>query len=105
LNGFALDRYGQKYEQHPVSGVSFNGEIPNFEELNKLAKVVAGQLHLLRIIGLDLFYDENEQWRMLEINTKGHSIRFAQYAGQPFFGEFTKEVIEYCKENHWALTV
>jgi hypothetical protein len=42
---------------------------------------------------------------MLEINTKGHSIRFSQYHGYPFFGEFTDEVIEYCKENHWALNV
>lgn len=105
LNGFALDRYGQKFEQHPLTGVSFNGGIPKFEELNRLAKEVAGQLHLLRVVGLDLFYDKEENWRMLEINTSGHSIRFAQYAGQPFFGEFTEEVIESCKENHWALTV
>lgn len=105
LNGFALDRYGQKYEQHPVTGVPFTGEIPEFEQLNALAKEVTGRLHLLRILGLDLFYDKEEGWRMLEINTRGHSIRFAQYAGLPFFGEFTDEVIEYCKENHWVLKV
>lgn len=30
-----------------------------------------------------------------------HSIWRVSY----FFGEFTKEVIKYCKKNNWALTV
>lgn len=105
LNGYALDRYGKTYEKHPITGIPFKGEIPDIQKLDKLAKKVARQLFLLRLVGLDLYYDKNREWRMLEINTKGHSIRFSQYAGHPFFGKFTEEVIEYCKENHWALTV
>lgn len=105
LNGIALDKYGVRYTKHPITGVEFRGEIPKMKELNQLALKVARQLHYLRVVGLDLFYDENEEWRMLEVNTSSHSIRFAQYAGQPFFGEFTEEVIEYCKENHWAYSV
>ena len=105
LNGYALDRYGKKYRKHPVTKLPFKGKLPNSDGLDKLAKKVAGQLFHLRIVGLDLYCDEENKWNMLEMNTKGHSIRFAQYHGQPFFGEFTGEVIEYCKENHWAYTV
>jgi SOS response regulatory protein OraA/RecX len=105
LNGFALDRYGGRFETHPVTGKPFSGQLPNIEQLDTLAKEVAHKLFRLRVVGLDLYCDNNDQWNMLEINTKGHSIRFSQYHGYPFFGEFTDEVIEYCKENHWALNV
>jgi hypothetical protein len=30
------------------------------------------------------------------VNLNSHTIRFAQYAGQPFFGDFTGEVVRYC---------
>lgn len=105
MHGYALDRYGKKYMQHPVTGLSFVGELPEFQKMKKLAVEIASSLFYLRVVGLDLCYDRDGRWRAIEINTKGHSIRFAQYAGQPFFGEFTDEVIEYCKENHWAFSV
>lgn len=104
LNGFALDKYGRRYDAHPLTEVEFKGVIPKLDQLDQLAKKVAHQLHYLRVVGLDLCYDVDEGWRMLEVNTRSHSIRFAQYAGHPFFGEFTEEVIEYCKKNHWAIT-
>ncbi len=41
---------------------------------------------------------------MVEANVVGqHTIKFIQNAGFPFFGEFTDEVVDYCKVNHWAL--
>jgi len=104
MHGYALDRYGKKYTEHPLSGLPFTGEIPEFGELQNLATEIARKLFLLRVVGLDLCYDESGRWRAIEINTKGHSIRFAQYAGVPFFGNFTPEVISYCKKNHWAIT-
>ena len=102
LNGYALDRYGGKFDRHPVTNISFKNMLPNIKQLDQLAKKVAGQLFNLRIIGLDLYCDENRKWNMLEVNTRGHSIRFAQYHGHPFFSDFTDEVIQYCKENHWV---
>ena len=47
--------------------------------------------------------DSDEKWRAVELNLFGQTTRFTQYAGQPFFGEFSEEVIDYCKKNHWAL--
>ena len=102
LNGYALDKYGGKYEKHPVTGLAFEQELPDFEGLKTLSMDIVNKLFHLRIAGLDLYYDRAGCWKAVEVNTYSHSIRFAQYAGQPFFGDFTDEVIEYCMENHWA---
>ncbi len=103
LHGYALDLYGGKFKTHPVSGLPFTGAIPDFEQLKELSMEIAQKLFFLRLVGLDLCYDVSGRWRAIEINTQGHSIRFAQYAGQPFFGEFSEEVIDYCKTHHWAV--
>jgi len=102
MHGYALDRYGQKFDTHPVTGLPFNQEIPEFDAMKNLAVKVASKLFLLRVMGLDLCYDSSGRWRIIEINTKGHSIRFAQYPGYPFFGEFTDEVVKYSICNHWT---
>jgi len=102
LHGYALDKYGQKYRYHPDTNLSFTGQIPGFEQMQKVALSVSEKLFLMRTFSLDLCLDEKGRWRVIEINPAS-SIRFAQYAGQPFFKEFTDEVIEYCLNNHWAL--
>jgi hypothetical protein len=103
LNGYAVDKYGNKYSHHPNSGVPFVGAIPQFERMKQIAKEVAHQTFLARLTSLDMCFDSNKRWRVIEVNLYGHSIRFPQYAGHPFFGPFTEEVIEYCKDHHWAL--
>jgi hypothetical protein len=103
LNGYAVDKYGQRFTTHPDTGCNFNDKIPACDELKGLALKISERVYLNRVIGLDLCYDSSGRWRVIEINTKGHTIRFAQYGGQPFFGEFTNEVIEHCQKNHWTL--
>jgi len=103
LNNYAVDKYGSKYDKHPDTSYSFDEKIPEVDKLKKLAVKIATQVYLTRIVGLDMCYDKEGNWRVIEVNTKGHTTRFSQYGGQPFFGEFTDEVIEYCKLNHWAI--
>ncbi len=102
LHGYALDKYGKKYEIHPDTGVPFTGPVPDFESMKRVALAIARNVYLLRTFALDLCYDSGGNWRVIEINP-ANSIRFAQYAGVPFFREFTDEVIEYCQKNYWAL--
>ncbi|PKD43260.1 sugar-transfer associated ATP-grasp domain-containing protein [Rhodohalobacter barkolensis] len=102
LHGYALDRYGQKFKTHPVTGLAFDQALPEFKKLKNLALEVGSKMFQLRVVGLDLCYDSSGSWRIIEINTKGHSIRFSQYPGQPFFGEFMDEVKQYCIERHWS---
>ena len=103
LNGYAVDKFGTKYSEHPDSKLPFNFELPDYNDLKLLAKKIGEKVFYTRIMGLDACYDEKGNWRILEVNTSGLPIRFAQYGGALFFGEFTREVIDYCKKNHWAL--
>ena len=103
LNGYAIDKLGRKYEEHPKTGMRFNCKVPEIEKLKSLSLRVGKKVFYTRIFSLDACYDKTGKWRIIELNTNGQSIRFSQYGGQPFFGRFTNEVIEYCKENHWAL--
>ncbi|WP_310682294.1 sugar-transfer associated ATP-grasp domain-containing protein [Aliifodinibius sp. S!AR15-10] len=103
LVGYAVDKYGTRYERHPDTGETFDKAIPDIEGLKSFSLAVGEKILPITVIGLDLFYDKAGQWRMMEINTQSHSIRSAQYFGKPFFGEFTDEVIAYCQKNHWTL--
>lgn len=103
LNGYAVDKYGVRYLKHPNTGLAFNETIPFYDKLKELAIKVSKNVLMGRIIGLDISLDHNDEWRVIEVNTRGTSIRFSQYGGQPFFGKFTDEVIEYCTKNHWTL--
>jgi len=103
LNGFAVDKYGKKYFNHPDTGVSFTHQIPDFDGLKYVSLKIAQKIFFARLICLDLCFDSEKKWRMIEINILGATIRFAQYHGALFFDEFTDEVRNYCLMNHWAL--
>jgi hypothetical protein len=101
LNRYAVDKYGAKYSRHPDTGFDFEAHdvVPRFEELKGLVREMAQQVYLARVVGFDVCLDAEGRWRFIEVNINGHTIRFAQYAGEPFFGPFTDEVIRYCREN------
>ena len=96
--GYALDKYGQKFITHPDSGLPFDHRrlIPDYQGLIESASQLAASIPLLRLIGFDYCLQQDHTWRCIEINSVGSTIRFAQYHGEPFFGAFTDEVIEYC---------
>ncbi len=102
LNGYALDKYGNKFHQHPNSEVLFDIQIPFYKDMCNTAIAVSEQILYARIVSLDLCLDKEGKWRAIEVNLQGHTIRFAQYTGKPFFGKFTDEVVEYCVNNHWG---
>ena len=103
LHHYALDKYGVKFDRHPDTDITFADmpAIPDVEELRRLAIAVARDIFLTRLVSLDLYHDAREGWKLVEVNIFGQTIRFAQYAGVPFFGRFTDEVVEYCASNPW----
>jgi len=104
MSGNAVDYLGNTYESHPLTGVKFDRIMPYMQSLYRNSIDIAQKVHYCRIIGLDMYLDESGVWKAIEVNIDSATLRFAQYHGQPFFGEFTDEVIEYCRRNHWALT-
>jgi len=98
LNEFVVDKYGAKFLEHPNSKIIFADAegIPAFNELEQISISTAEKIPYANLISLDLAMDEAGDWKLIEIGLEFQTIRFAQYAGHPFFGEFTNEVIEYC---------
>jgi len=103
LNKFAVDKHGIKFFAHPNTGFLFRGfDLPNFEECKECALEVFSELPHSHLASLDLCYDKEGKWRVIEVNLDDQTIRFAQYAGKPFFGPFTDEVRSWVLQNHWA---
>jgi hypothetical protein len=102
MNGFAVDKYGQRLYAHPETKLPFDQTLPKYDQLKELARFVCQKIPYVRVVGLDALFDEHQNWRMIEVNLFSTSIRLAQYHGYPFMGDFTDEVVEYCKKNHWA---
>ncbi|MDM1286211.1 sugar-transfer associated ATP-grasp domain-containing protein [Acinetobacter indicus] len=96
LNKYAVKKYCEKFFSHPNSGIKFSEAIiPYYNSLSEVAESIANQIPLCNLVSLDMCLDSHNRWRCLEINLASQTIRFAQYAGKPFFGEFTEEVISH----------
>ena len=104
MDGFALDGKGRKFPEHPDTGMTFDHKIPDFEQLKDTALKVAEKILYARIICLDMCYDAEGKWRMIEVNLSGTTLMFAHYHGIPFFEQYTDEVRDYCIKEHWTLT-
>lgn len=95
LTEYAVNKYANKFFEHPNSRVKFQDiKVPLYQDLNRVVIEISNQIPLCNLVSLDMALDINNKWRCLEINLSGQTIRFAQYAGKGFFGEYTDEVIE-----------
>jgi len=101
LNDYAVDKYGVPFSEHPNTRIRFDGAlvVPRFAEMQALCAKMATYIPHMHLLGWDMILTADNEWKCIEVNLSGHTIRFAQYAGQPFFGEFTQEVIDYCLKH------
>ncbi|MHC5353695.1 sugar-transfer associated ATP-grasp domain-containing protein [Myroides sp. LJL115] len=97
FNNFALNKKGIKFETHPNTSFLFEGaSLPYYKEMADVAIAITKQIPFANVVSLDMCLDNNSNWRCIEVNLFGQSIRFSQYAGYGFFGEYTDEVIANC---------
>lgn len=95
LNYYAVDRYCRKFFKHPNTEVVFENEyLPFYDELISRSKEIAEKIFNTNLISLDMCLDIDNKWRCIELNLFGQTIRFAQYAGNPFFGNYTDKIIQ-----------
>lgn len=93
MNEYAVSKQGTKYYSHPNSGVVFKDyQFPLYSELLAISTNIASKILGAKLVSLDMALDSNNKWRCIEINLRGQTIRFSQYAGLPFFGKFTDEI-------------
>ncbi|MBE6196712.1 MAG: hypothetical protein E7137_06410 [Rikenellaceae bacterium] len=72
-------------------------KIPYFEALKDKARELHAQLPYAKIIGWDLSLNEQDEIELVEINANSPGL--FQGATGPAFGEYTSEILEYCRNK------
>lgn len=99
LNTFTIDKYGKKYSSFEFLSTKKDDLIPGLEEMKNYACLLASGYYYHRLLGFDFCYDKENCVRLLEINCKNIEINFLQMNNGPLFGDFTKEIIEFCNSH------
>lgn len=95
LNSYAVDKHCRKFLKHPNTSVVFDGEsLPFYSKLIYSSKCIAEKIFNTDLISLDMCLDIDNKWRCIELNLFGQTIRFSQYAGNPFFGNYTDKIVQ-----------
>ena len=100
LANFASDAKRKRYDN--INGISLTEntfQIPNWKKVIELVNHISTQLPSIRLISYDIILDKDNMPKVIEFNTKAQTVTTIQTTTKPFFGEFTDEVIEYCKNN------
>ncbi len=102
LGNCVLDQYGRVCTI--FNGIDFKEtyRIPDFERVIMFAKEVGKHVLHHRLLALDIMLDKQGCPRLIEFNTgqsSAYSMWLFQFAGMPAFGEYTDEIIDYCKNN------
>ena len=100
LAHFATNGTRNKYQT--VNGIDLKKgeyEIPNFSGILDLAFKGADMNPLNRIQSFDVILDCNNCPHVIEFNLRCQTITTIQSSYKTFFGQYTDEVIEYCKRK------
>lgn len=98
LNKYVCDQYGNK--QNIWNGIDFsknNFAIPSWDKIIEFSKYIGSVNHHCRLLALDVALDNDGNPRLIEYNCDGFSYWLFMFTGQKPLGEFTDEIIEYCK--------
>lgn len=100
LANFASDATRQKYDN--INGVSLVDNkfvIPNFDKIRSLVYQVVKAITPNRIMSFDVILDEENNPHIIEFNIKHQTVTTLQTLRKSYFGEYTDEVIDYCKKH------
>ena len=106
LNKFALNQYGDKFETwNDINYSQQQFQIPNWPKVLELAKYIGKSNRHCRLLALDIAIDKDGMPRLIEYNCYAFSFWLFMYCGETVLGQYTKEVIDYCKGKMMKLSV
>ncbi len=99
LNTYGINSItGTKYAHNPDSDQLFKGlQMHGFDKIIPFVKTVAAKIPSQRLLSFDLAFNKDDKIIVIEINTADMGINFLQVHGTPLFGNYTDEIVEYCK--------
>lgn len=99
LDDYAMDYFGNKVSATEHIDFFKSAKVPHYEEIVETAKKLSNKYLYHRLVGFDFVVDSNEKVRVLELNVRRIGMLHHQLIGGPLFGEYTHEVVDYCRKN------
>ncbi len=94
-----LNQFGETITN--FNGIDFTKEhkIPNWDKVVEFAKYIGSCVPHHRLLALDIMVDRLGTPRLIEFNCEAYSMWLFQFTSGAALGEYTDEIIEYCKNN------
>ena len=99
MGRFVINRYGNK--ENVWNGVDFSQNtfvVPYWKEVIAFAEFVGTRVPHHRLIALDVALNKDGKPILIEFNIEWFGFWLYEYTNQEVFGEYTDEIIEYCKK-------
>lgn len=96
LNSYALDKYANKVSNVGPFDLKDGIQFPFLDTIRETADYIASRNIHARLLGLDIYIDENGEAKCIEVNNRGNEINFYQTNSGPLFGTYSSEVKAYC---------
>ena len=78
--------------------------VPNYENVKMFAENISACLPHQRVLALDIMLDSNNKPMLVEYNNYAFTVSAFQMTVGTVFGDFTDEVIDYCKDHRKEAT-
>jgi hypothetical protein len=100
LADFASNIKRQRFDNiNDVSLTENHFVVPNFGRVLEYVFEVAKRNIPNRLLSFDVMLDKQNNPHLIEYNIKWQTVTTVQTTTKAFFGEYTDEVIEFCKQN------
>lgn len=99
LGQCVFNQYGESRSEFNCVNFKEKHIIPNWDKIVAFAHYVGSNVYHHRFLGLDIMIDNLGNPRLIEYNIKSCGVWAFQFASGSVFGEYTDEIIEYCKNN------
>jgi len=105
LTGRAVNKKGDIYDN--VNGVRLEKglKLLKYDEMIYEAKKIAYFFPYSRLMGIDLCVDKEGRIVLIEINNQNNEINFFQMLNGPLFGDYTDEVIKFCRSEKKSFVI
>lgn len=97
LADFAINTNLSKMFYAGPTRISEIDDYPNYDQIVSVSKEIANLHPYQRVVGLDVVLDKQNCVKLIEVNT--YNMDGFQTCGWPYFGEYTDEVIDYCRQQ------
>lgn len=99
MGKYVMDKFGNK--ENIWNNIDFSQNsfvVPRWEEVIAFAEYVGTRILHHRLIALDVALNKDGKPILIEFNIEWFSFWLYMYTNQEVFGEYTDEIIDYCKK-------